>query len=509
MRAGSFVPALVALLAWGCGGGESASSGGDAGDGGSTDASAPDASPRSTDAGVDATRTDAATGDAATGDAASGDAASGDAGDAATGPGVGQSCPTGMCAQGTCTMVGATSYCTVPCPPACPNGTYCSIIGGASVCVPDLGQECNKCTSASDCKLPSDACLTAPLGDPFCARDCTVDGLCPTGFTCVNMAGYDTPDGGSPDASGDDGGADDAEASDGGTQLLPSKWCAPTNGASCTCDPQRDGVTNACSVTNALGTCTGTETCDGATSTWVGCTAQTPTADTCDGLDNDCDGTTDDGDGNSLCASVGAPPPNSSWACVNGMCELGACDPGWTDFPPGSATAGCACRIDADEPNNTCATYTSVGMVTSVGGAPILLEGTLSSATDVDVYAFTTVDAPEVGTNSYHVAIAFTQPSPDNEFVMDVLRGQTCVDAPTGPGVAVTSYDWCVNGTSASGLGEAPCGPTSLNHCADDSSQYYVRVYRGAGATPTCTTYQITVTGGGGACDLTSQCMSP
>ena len=50
--------------------------------------------------------------------------------------------------------------------------------------MPDLGQQCDKCQTAADCKLPSDACLTAPPGDNFCARDCTVDGMCPNGFTC-------------------------------------------------------------------------------------------------------------------------------------------------------------------------------------------------------------------------------------------------------------------------------------------------------------------------------------
>ena len=65
-----------------------------------------------------------------------------------------------------------------------------------------------------------------------------------------------------------------------------------------------------------------------------------------------------------------------------------------------------------------------------------------------------------------------------------------------------------MNGTAAGPIGEAPCGPATVNvpHCANHSSQYYVRVYRAAGVTGTCTPYEITITGGGGTCDLTQTC---
>jgi hypothetical protein len=169
------------------------------------------------------------------------------------------------------------------------------------------------------------------------------------------------------------------------------------------------------------------------------------------------------------------------------------------------AAAGCPCQVDANEPNGSCAAAKNVGMVQDVGGTPVVIDGTISSATNVDVYAFNTVDTPETGTNSYHVSIVFSQPMPNNEFVMDVMRGAPCSDAPTGPTTNITSYDWCVNGTSAN-VGEAPCGPTAVHHCADHTSTYYVRVYRKAGVTPTCTPYEITVTGGGGTCDVTVTC---
>jgi hypothetical protein len=286
----------------------------------------------------------------------------------------------------------------------------------------------------------------------------------------------------------------------------PNRWCVPDDGASCPCNPKRDGIEHACSVTNTSGTCSGTETCYGATSSWEGCTAMTPAPEQCNGVDDNCDGKIDEGDPNQLCSFMGPQPPHSTWSCVNGTCQLGACDPGWVAYPTGSPTTGCACQVDAKEPNNACGTATAVSAVQDVNGTPLLLQGTLSTDNDVDVYTFNAVDTFEGTTNSYHVAIAFTQPVPNGEFVMDVLRGAPCSDTPAGGSTNITSYDWCVNATGTNS-GEAPCGPTAVHHCADHTSVYYVRVYRKAGVMGTCTPYQVTVTGGGGTCDLTQTCM--
>jgi hypothetical protein len=420
--------------------------------------------------------------------------------------GIGSPCPNGMCTDGTCTLIGGNKYCTTACPPTCPMGTYCSIINGNPICVPDLGQECDKCMAASDCKLPSDACLQAPPGDTFCARDCTIDGMCPNGFVCTDMTSYENPDAGTPDSGSGSGGTG---GSDGGAvPSAPAKWCVPDGNASCPCNAQRDGVTHTCAITNMYGSCTSMETCDGKSAQWMGCMAMIPAMEICNGKDDNCNGQVDEGSPDSLCSFMGNPPAHAHWACVSGMCQLGSCDPGWTAFPPGPASAGCPCQVDANEPNGSCAMAAAVGSVQSVGGTPLVINGTLSSATNVDFYTFNTVDTPETGTNSYHVSISFTMPSPNSEFVMDVMRGMPCSDTPTGGATNITSYDWCVNGTSAVPVGEAPCGPSTNNvpHCADHSSVYYLRVYRNATATPTCTAYQITITGGGGACDTTQKC---
>jgi hypothetical protein len=142
---------------------------------------------------------------------------------------------------------------------------------------------------------------------------------------------------------------------------------------------------------------------------------------------------------------------------------------------------------------------------------PITVSGRLDSATAVAVYTFQTTDTVNVMTgtsDAYHVNISFAAPAMNSEFVMDVLRGSTCSDTPTGNATNITAYDWCVNGTSGM-LGNAPCGAMSGNHCTDESSAYYVRVHRAAGATASCTEFQLTITAAGGTCDFTMQCAPP
>ena len=453
---------------------------------------------------------------------------------------IGAPCPDGMCAEGTCTLVGATKYCTTSCPPTCPSGTYCSLINGNPTCVPDLDQECDKCTTAADCKLPSDSCMTAPAGDTFCARDCTVDSMCPAGFTCTDLTSYDQDGGtdagdagggdaggGGADAGKGDAGAGDAGKTDAGSHdgggaggagtgdagtggggpigTTPTKWCVPDNGASCPCNSKRDGIMNACSNTNSFGTCTGTETCDGKNAQWD-CTALMPGMEVCNGKDDNCDGQIDEGDPNMLCAGMGNAPPHTNWACTNGKCSLGTCMPGWVSYPAGSN--GCPCQVDAYEPDQSCAAAKDMGMTADVGGTPIVINGTLSSDTDVDVYTFKTVDVNEMTANSYHLSISFTQPMPNGEFLMDVEMGTSCTDMPTGGSANITSYDWCVNANMGT-TGELMCAPATVGvpHCGDHSSTYYVRVHRKAGVTGTCTPYQVTITAAGGPCDLTQTCM--
>ena len=423
------------------------------------------------------------------------------------------------CSIGTCTQVGDKKYCVVPCPPDCPKGTYCSLVNGDSICIPDLGQQCDVCNSIADCGMPTDRCFKAPLGDTFCARDCTTIGDCPNGFTCMDGdtyvggsgSGGGSMDGGVPDAGSDAGGdAGDAgsDAGDAGSKpSMPTKWCVPNSGFSCPCNDQRDGVAHDCHNVNAFGDCAGKEKCDGKAGKWTGCSASTPKVEACNGKDDNCNAKTDEGEGDALCSSNGPPPPNSGWTCIAGTCALGACEPGWTAYPSGPLNNGCQCPVEVSEPNGSCGTAKDAGMVSDAGGS-VLMQGTLSADNDVDFWTFTTVDTDEMTTNSYHVSIDVTAPNLNTEFLIDVIRGAACSDVPTGVSTALVSYDWCVDGTGPAGAGEQVCGNLdNVTHCNDNSSVYFVRVYRKPGAAGSCTPYTITAKAkGGDACDFSKQC---
>jgi len=285
---------------------------------------------------------------------------------------------------------------------------------------------------------------------------------------------------------------------------VPHKFCVPMKGLSCACNDKRDKVSKSCAISNKFGTCPGSESCDAKAGKWVGCNAKTPAAETCNKDDDDCNGQVDDGDPNALC---GGAPPHAQYACKSGLCSIGMCDPGFTQYPSGKAEDGCKCTVDASEPNDTCVTAANAGMVSDTG-AGIQIAGTLSSDTDVDVWAVQTVDTDEMTTNSYHVSISVVAGEGSEGLLLDVIRGDACVDTPAGGAVGITSYDWCVDGKSADGTaGEAPCAADGPVHCNDNSAKYFIRAYRKAGAAKVCTAYKIAVAAkGGAACDFSQQC---
>ncbi len=474
---------------------------------------------------TDAPSSDATPGDTGAKDSGAGDAAKdtgkdtgADVGVFETGPNdvpIGTACKTtDVCAMGgKCQEITpGKSYCTIDCGAGCPAGSYCSTIAGKTLCAPDVGNECARCAGSVDCPLPTDQCVTAPKGDKFCARDCTLLSDCPSGFSCVDAAGYPGNATGGGDAGVDSG-------SSGGPRI-----CVPAGGDSCGCDAKRDGVQRTCEVTNASGTCGGTEHCTASASAWQGCDARTPSVEVCNGVDDDCNGKIDDGKPNDLCAPLGGPPPNATWACSTATtpatCQLGACNAGYAAYPvPTDPKTGCVCPTDAAEPNDNCSQPTNLGTIADDATAPLVATGTISSDTDIDVFVFTAKNKVTLasGPNSFHVGISCVAAAdtPGGEVVFDVVHSGTCADSPPSAQTALTSYNWCVDGQATALVGaetvmrgEGPCSDTSVNHCTDHSSAYYVRVRRKPGVTPTCGAYRLTITAHGGtACDFaTGRC---
>ncbi|MBI5511552.1 MAG: hypothetical protein HY903_22580, partial [Deltaproteobacteria bacterium] len=162
---------------------------------------------------------------------------------------------------GRCQLVGSDAGCVVA---SCDSG-YRTL--GGYWCVAAEDGLCVACGSDAGCPGPADQCLSLD-GVGVCGRDCAAgnvygdpEGVCPAGFVCSDLGGDD-------------------------------RQCVPLSGA-CSCLSANQGVDRGCSTVNAYGSCSGIATCDAA-SGWSACSAPTPAAETCNGLDDDCDGAVDE-----------------------------------------------------------------------------------------------------------------------------------------------------------------------------------------------------------------------
>jgi hypothetical protein len=189
------------------------------------------------------------------------------------------------CASGYCVEPagGAGGQCSRTCDDDCPTGWDCLPVafptGQVKICVPATGRLCAPCGDDAEC--PGGVCLVLD-GEGHCATSCADDSVCPTGYGCAVDA----------------------------TSAHPDMYCQPVT-ASCTCSAEVAGKVRSCNTMNAIGTCWGTQTCDGANG-WTACTAPVATEEVCDGLDNDCDFQIDNGVG-------------GGEACVNTVAGIGSC----------------------------------------------------------------------------------------------------------------------------------------------------------------------------------------
>jgi hypothetical protein len=141
------------------------------------------------------------------------------------------------------------------------------------LCLPLTSPECRPCTTAGDCLLTVDRCVT--VGDDPHA-------------SCLQGCGADAPYGGCTGIPGQVGccpAGSRCEVVEGAPVCLPTA-------ASCDCTPDRVGVTRPCLVQGSgNATCVGVQTCrtTGGQTRWSACDASTTTVEVCDGVDNDCD----------------------------------------------------------------------------------------------------------------------------------------------------------------------------------------------------------------------------
>jgi hypothetical protein len=280
------------------------------------------------------------------------------------------------CASGLCDAPpGFQTVCVTKCADGCAADEICTqLTPNRFSCARDQGGLCRPCSLDSDCPYPADRCLVVD-GLGVCGRDCTFDQNCPTSYRCLAGVGVDGK--------------------------AKANQCQPASG-SCTCTAATAGQTISCEVTNGLGTCRGVRTCDGVMG-YGACDAKTPTAEACNGQDDDCDGVVDEdqpmvtcgvgacqrtqpscGDGGVLACTPGTPTAetcngqdddcdgvvdngfdvtsnvqhcgacNSPCVlaharprCANRTCEVEACDTGW-DNCDGLHPNGCETNLQTD-----------------------------------------------------------------------------------------------------------------------------------------------------------------
>ncbi|MFT7583261.1 MAG: hypothetical protein ACI9MR_004948, partial [Myxococcota bacterium] len=167
------------------------------------------------------------------------------------------------CQSGICGASAAGGVCTRLCDDDCPDGTQCVPAGadGPSVCLADDALACQPCSADDQCNLPGStggACVDYGASGSFCGVACSADSDCPGDFSC----------------NGDGQCVSDAE--------------------SCSCNRAGilTGASTTCTIANDEGSCPGTRQCS--TSGLTRCAGQTPSAETCNGVDDNCDGNTDE-----------------------------------------------------------------------------------------------------------------------------------------------------------------------------------------------------------------------
>jgi hypothetical protein len=186
------------------------------------------------------------------------------------------------CFSGVCVESSIGKVCSKTCESGalCPNGWSCSQFtgGGARdikfLCLPNDIFLCRPCQADADCNTPgfskTGVCIGVGGSGSFCTRICDGSATCPDPFTCSPTKPF----------------------GEGGQEL---DLCVTDTPDVCRCTQKsvNEGAKTSCYRQNDFGKCFGELACfkEGPLPE---CGAQEPTAELCNGEDDDCDGKTDE-----------------------------------------------------------------------------------------------------------------------------------------------------------------------------------------------------------------------
>ncbi len=230
------------------------------------------------------------------------------------------------------------------------------------------------------------------------------------------------------------------------------------------------------------------------------CREGTPVAETCNAIDDDCDGTTDNDP--PAPATLCPAPPSGTSGCVDGVCRMTSCEPGYADAD-GSVGNGCECAVEASEATggDSCDAAIDLGDFAD-SGADRTITGKIAPAGDEDWYRIRAVDLADTTCDAFNLDIRFTTGgNPGGVFRIDVNRGTCGTVEPACATNISDRYSWYTDfsdRTGTSPLGECQCRTSNVagyNRCTDNTAVYYVRVYRPDGAA-NCNDYSLRISNG-------------
>jgi len=179
------------------------------------------------------------------------------------------------CNSGWCVQTPEGWVCSQTCVEECPEGWACTQVQDSPdvvhACMPVHAKACNPCGKSQECQGivigMKSLCVDMGPDGAFCGGDCSEDGLpCPAGYACEDVESVEGENG---------------------------EQCVPAAGM-CECSPLaiEEGLSTACYAENEFGLCEGERTCgaEGLSE----CSASEPGPEICNGEDDDCNGVADD-----------------------------------------------------------------------------------------------------------------------------------------------------------------------------------------------------------------------